>query len=219
MAAMNADAKGLGAFEHAEAAGVNVEDATANRAIREVASTPSPQHIIPAELVAFLYRHVDLMRAEFFGGKVPEVVLSFDVTDRRVLGHFHLRRNGLCVKWVLNLNPIHLARPGFKVLATLAHELVHAWQTEFGSPAKPPLHNREYRERCATLGLSTDRAGHDLGVRYGSPFEDYCRRHGVPFPEGEMASSTSSASFWRDARYSATGSPAAGTGSALSMTP
>jgi len=68
------------------------QDASANRAIRGVASTPSSQHIIPAEIVAFLYEQVDLMRAELFDGKVPEVVLSFDVTDRRTLGHYHLRR-------------------------------------------------------------------------------------------------------------------------------
>ena len=66
------------------------QDATANRAIRDVASTPSPQHIIPADIVAFLYEHVDQMRAELFAGQVPEVVLSFDVTDRRTLGHYHL---------------------------------------------------------------------------------------------------------------------------------
>ena len=64
------------------------QDTNANRAIREVASTPSAQHIIPADIVAALYRHVDQMRAELFDGKVPEVVLSFDVTDRRTLGHY-----------------------------------------------------------------------------------------------------------------------------------
>jgi len=114
------------------------QDATANRAIREVASTPSPQHIIPAEVVAFLYRHVDLMREEFFAGAVPEVVLSFDVTDRRTLGHYHLARNGMGVRWALNLNPVHLARPVHQVLATLLHELAHAWQHEHGTPSKPP---------------------------------------------------------------------------------
>lgn len=69
-------------------------DATTNRAIREVASTPSPQHIIPTGIVAFLYQHVDLMRAELFGGQVPEVVLSFDVTDRRRLGLYHQMNAG-----------------------------------------------------------------------------------------------------------------------------
>ena len=114
------------------------QDATANRAIRDVASTPSPQHIIPADIVAFLYEHVDQMRAELFAGQVPEVVLSFDVTDRRTLGHYHLKRNGLGVRWALNLNPVHLARPVFGVLSTLLHELAHAWQHEHGTPSKPP---------------------------------------------------------------------------------
>lgn len=158
------------------------QDATANRAIRGVASTPSPQHIIPADIVAFLYEQVDLMRAELLADQVPEVVLSFDVTDRRTLGHYHLKRNGLGVRWALNLNPIHLARPVFEVLATLLHELAHAWQHEHGTPSKPPHHNREFRDRCEALGIPTDEGGHDLGVRHGTPFEDYCRRHGIAFP-------------------------------------
>jgi hypothetical protein len=158
------------------------QDETANKAIREVASTPSDQHIIPAEVVAVLYSHVDWMRAELFAGKLPEVVLSFDVTDKRTLGHYHLKRNGLGVRWAINLNPIHLARPLYQVLSTLLHELAHAWQHGWGSPSKPPHHNKEFRELCAMLGIPTDEGGHDQGVRGGTPFEDYCRRHGVPFP-------------------------------------
>jgi predicted SprT family Zn-dependent metalloprotease len=157
-------------------------DATTNRAIRDVATTPSPEHIIPAEVVAFLYSHVDRMRAEFFNGDVPEVVLSFDVTDRRTLGHYTLMRNGLGVRWAINLNPVHLARPVHQVLATLLHELAHAWQHEHGTPSKPPHHNREFRDLCEGFGIPTDEAGHDRGVRHGSPFEEYCRRHGVDFP-------------------------------------
>ena len=101
-------------------------DREASRAIREVASTPTEQHITPAEIIAALYRHVDNMRAAFFDGQLPAVVLSFDVTDRRSLGHYRLNRNGLGVRWNVNLNPIHLARPAFEVLATLLHELAHA---------------------------------------------------------------------------------------------
>ena len=144
------------------------QDATANRAIRDVASTPSPHHIIPAAIVAFLYEHVDLMRAELFGGQVPPVVLSFEVTDRRTLGHYHLMRTGLGVRWALNLNPVHLARPVYEVLSTLLHELAHAWQHEHGTPSKPPHHNREFRDRCEAFGIPTDEGGHDLGVRHGT---------------------------------------------------
>lgn len=157
-------------------------DTAANKGIREVATTPSPEHIIPAEVVAFLYRHVDLMRAEFFGGDLPEIVLSFDVTDRRQLGHYVIRRNGVGIRWAVNLNPIHLARPVFEVLSTLLHEATHSWQHLHGSPSSPPYHNKEFRDRCAAFGVPTDAGGHDLGVRHGSPFEEYCRRHGVAFP-------------------------------------
>jgi len=157
-------------------------DTAANKGIRAVATTPSPQHIIPAEVVAFLYQHVDQMRAEFFAGQVPEVVLSFDVTDRRTLGHYLLSRTGMGVLWALNLNAIHLARPVFAVLGTLLHELTHAHEHAHGSPSKPPHHGRAFRDLCAAFGIPTDEDGHDLGVRHGSPFEEYCRRHGIAFP-------------------------------------
>jgi hypothetical protein len=91
-------------------------------------------------------------------------------------------RNCLGVRWALNLNPVHLARPVYEVLSTLLHELAHAWQHEHGTPSKPPHHNREFRERCEAFGIPTDKGGHDLGVRHGTPFEDYCRRHGIAFP-------------------------------------
>jgi hypothetical protein len=122
------------------------------------------------------------MRADFFGGELPEVVLSFDVTDRRTLGHYVTRRNSLGVRWALNLNPIHLARPVYEVLATLLHELAHAWQHRCGTPSKPPHHNKEFREKCEAFGIPTDEGGHDLGVRHGTPFEAYCRRNGIGFP-------------------------------------
>ena len=128
------------------------QDATANRAIRDVASTPSPQHIIPAGIVAFLYEHVDFMRAELFGGQVPPVVLSFEVTDRRTLGHYHLMRTGLGVRWALNLNPVHLARPVFEVLSTPAR-------------ARPRLAARARAAPQVRPSLTTDER-HDLACAW-----------------------------------------------------
>jgi len=163
------------------------QDAATNKAIREVASKPSTGHVIPPEVVAFLYAHVDHMRAEFFGGQLPEIVLSFDVTDRRTLGHFVIGRNGLGVKWAVNLNLIHLARPVYQVVSTLLHEALHSWEHSWGTPARPPYHSAAFRARCEAMGIPTDERGHDLGVRRGSPFEEYCRRHGVAFPEEKSA--------------------------------
>jgi predicted SprT family Zn-dependent metalloprotease len=157
------------------------DDSETNRAIREIASTPTAEHIIPAEIVARLYRHVDDMRADFFAGELPEIVLSFDVRNKRNLGHYCIRRNSLGVRWNVNLNPVHLARPLYEVLATLLHELAHAWQYERGTGAKPPHHNREFVETCEAFGIPTNSHGHYLGVRQGSPFHDYCTRHGVAF--------------------------------------
>lgn len=161
-------------------------DQETNRAIREIASTPTDQHIIPAAIVARLYEHVDAMREAFFAGALPQVVLSFDIRDKRNLGHYVLTRNGLGVRWNVNLNPIHLGRPLFQILATLLHELAHAWQYEKGTGGRPPHHNREFVETCKRLGIPTDSQGHFLGVGHGSPFHDYCAARGVAFPPDPM---------------------------------
>ena len=86
------------------------------------------------------------------------------------------------MRWNINLNPVHLARPLYQSLATLLHELGHAWQHGWGTPSKPPHHNKEFRDKCEVFGIPTDENGHDRGVRHGSPFEAYCRQHGVAFP-------------------------------------
>ena len=79
----------------------------------------------------------------------------------RAAGWLWTRMSTSGVRWNVNLNAIHLARPLYEVLATLLHELAHAWQYEKGSGAKPPHHNRE----AAGPRRSTTTAG----------------RHGVPF--------------------------------------
>jgi predicted SprT family Zn-dependent metalloprotease len=165
----------------------NAPDREANRAIRDVASTPTEQHIIPASIVAALYSHVDDMRRAFFGGALPEVVLSFEVTNKKTLGHYHPKRNAMGVRWNVNLNPIHLGRPVYQVLAVLLHELAHAWQCEKGTSGKPPHHNREFVDTCERFGIPTNSQGHCLGVTNGSPFEAYCVAHGVPFPKNAAA--------------------------------
>lgn len=155
------------------------QDVNTNRAIREVATTPDDFHVIPAEVVAKVYEHADAMRSEFFDGQVPEIVLSFDTTNKKTLGHYCLKRNGLGVRWNINLNPIHLARPMCHVLSTLLHEMAHAWQHEHGTPSKPPHHNAEFRAKCEAFGIPTDERGHDGGIVKDSPFAAYCVRHGV----------------------------------------
>jgi predicted SprT family Zn-dependent metalloprotease len=165
-----------------------VPDQATNRAIREIASTPTAQHVIPASIVAELYRHVDDMRSTFFAGQIPEVVLSFDVRNKRNLGHYVLLRNGLGVRWNVNLNPIHLARPVFEVLATLLHELAHAWQYEKGTGAKPPHHNQEFVTKCEEMGIPTNAQGHYLGVLAESPFGAYCRARGIAVRANGVAS-------------------------------
>jgi len=86
------------------------------------------------------------------------------------------------VRWNVNLNPIHLARPLYHVLGTLLHELAHCWQFEKGSASKPPHHNREFVWKCEAFGIPTNSEGHDLGVRRGSRFHEHCETHGVAFP-------------------------------------
>jgi hypothetical protein len=117
-----------------------------------------------------------------FDGEMPDVDLTFEIADKRSAGQARLLTVGSLARWTINLNPIALSRPLYEVLVTLVRELTHVWQNERGSPSRPPHRNREFRDKCGSLGLRVDERGHVLGIQAGTRFDGYCRAHGVELP-------------------------------------
>lgn len=136
---------------------------------------------VPPAIAEELYRHADMLAEELVrpatGHGSPRIVLSFDVEDRRQLGHYKIGRDGLGLAWRISLNLIHLGRPKAQVVGTLLHEILHAVQHESGKPGKGNYHNAEFRVWCESLGIPTDECGVDHGIVKGGLFDAYCERH------------------------------------------
>lgn len=138
---------------------------------------------VPPAVMAWIYEHLAGMTKEICassGFELPEIVVSVDATNKRQLGHFKIGRDGLGLKWRVNLNLRHLTRPRGNVLATLLHEMLHAWQHLHGAPPKNArTHNLEFRAACERVGIPTNEKGHDLGITENGQLHQYLERHDV----------------------------------------
>lgn len=114
---------------------------------------------------------------------IPEVVLCVDDLPVSSFGHFRCGHNGFGLKGEIAINARHLSGPSgqWQVLGTLLKHLLHAWQQVHGTPAKRGHHNRELRDKAASLGLLVDEKGL-LGFSAEGAFKDLLRRHGVDAP-------------------------------------
>lgn len=120
----------------------------------------------------------DLFNAVFFNDQpCPSVKITLEKTKVTTLSHSVIGRDPAGVGDRINLNPIHLNRPWWDVLASLLHELTHAWQAIHGNPSRTWYHNQEFRIRLADCGIYCDESGRHVGL--GDPFLFLVQRHGI----------------------------------------
>lgn len=111
-----------------------------------------------------LYAFADRTLTRFFDDvpDIPAVVLTME-RDRYGRAGFFTPMNGALLRNVINLNPFGL-RDGKEAAETIAHELVHHWQTYVGASTD---HDEEFHQTMMTLyGISTHgsegrHGGHD----------------------------------------------------------
>jgi hypothetical protein len=129
-----------------------------------------------AEIGRLLYRFYDRINVRFFESKVPTPVLSFR-HGRHCLGSYRNGRNESGVQENISISVRHLADSLADVIQTLAHEMVHSHQRNFGKPGRGNYHNRACRRRMDEIGIPCDKGGTSLGMR--DPFVSFLREHGV----------------------------------------
>jgi len=113
--------------------------------------------------------------------------VGVDRLRRCWLGQFRPGRNALGLRAEI-LIADHHARPNrgpedfWRILGTLLHELLHAWQELHGKPGKRNYHNREFRRKAVELGLVIDQRG---VTEYdpGSPFFGVFDREFIVIPD------------------------------------
>ena len=123
-----------------------------------------------------LYEFYDRLNVRFFDSKVPTPVLSFR-HGRRCLGSYHNGRNESGIRENISISVHHLAAPLADIIETLAHEMVHSWQRNFGRPGAGNYHNVECRKEMTEIGIPCDKRGRSLGMR--DPFVSFLREQGI----------------------------------------
>lgn len=127
-----------------------------------------------------MYWWVDFFNIAFFMNQpVPVPAISFERTKVTTLGHYVQGRNAFGLLENININSAHLGRPLWDILATLLHEMAHAWQKIYGKPSKSWFHNKEFQLKMLSFGVVVNNKGAHLGV--GDPFVFLLKKHGIEF--------------------------------------
>lgn len=66
-----------------------------------------------------------------------------------------------------------------EILATLAHEMVHLWENEYGRPGKNGYHNRYWGESMKKIGLQPSSTGKPGGKEVGKQVSHYVIPNGL----------------------------------------
>src|SRR5215217_32816 len=97
---------------------------------------------------------------------------------------YRLGRSEIGARTTITFNERWLfRRPWAETLATLAHELTHAYEEwQLGRARGGWYHTKPWREKMAELGVTADDRGRTLQVL--PRFELYLARYGVSFDTG-----------------------------------
>jgi hypothetical protein len=151
--------------------GILIETTNPQPEVRKNAETASDWEY--SEEAAHLYRMAVLFKDRFLDPvlltdrrRLPDPVISFDnLRNLNTLAAYTLVRNPQGLLYEITFNAEHYIDGGGKKvwrfgkwaqLETLLHEQIHLWQQNFGKdPVKPgrPYHNKEFVEKCESLGL------------------------------------------------------------------
>lgn len=128
---------------------------------------------ISARTYELLHAAFDHFNDELFDGRLPPALLVLH-RKRNAHGYFHAGQwrlrgedaDGEGGLHEIALNPQTMGRDARAVLSTLAHEMAHHWQEEYGKPSKTG-HNKEWAAKMDEIGLEPTSTGQPGGKRTG----------------------------------------------------
>jgi predicted SprT family Zn-dependent metalloprotease len=137
-----------------------------------------------------LQQAYDHFNAALFDGKLPPCLITLRAQQSRSFGYFAPDRfvgiDGRIIDEIAMNSSFFGARPIQDTLATLVHEMVHAWQARLGKPPRRAYHNKEWAERMEKVGLMPSDTGQRDGKKVGEhvthyvidggPFDKVCRK-------------------------------------------
>lgn len=129
-------------------------------------------------------RAYDEFNAALFEARLPQVLITLQ-RHAGARGYFSCdrfqRRDGVGKSvHEIALNPDSFTgRTDEEILSTLAHEMAHVWQQEFGYPGRGRYHNREWAARMFSIGLMPSTTGEPGGAATGDRMSHFILEHGL----------------------------------------
>tara|TARA_R110002049_G_scaffold285233_1_gene466037 strand:+ start:8345 stop:9055 length:711 start_codon:yes stop_codon:yes gene_type:complete len=128
------------------------------------------------ELYDALQEAYEFLNVALFDGSLLNCVITLQRRNR-AYGYFSPmrfeRRNGPS-RDEIALNPSYFpTRSLADTLATLAHEMVHLWQSHYGKPGRRGYHNREWADKMRVIGLQPSSNGAVGGRETGDTMSHY----------------------------------------------
>jgi len=133
---------------------------------------------LTAELHTWTERMLLYFKIQFDG--VPALLVE---RLRKRLGHYRNDRNGFGILDEVKIDQNHVqSAPFWRVLVTLAHELIHLWQVYNGNPPSPnrrTFHNLEFRQKAFEIGFFVDKQGRTQCLPGNTLFRSLLKEHGI----------------------------------------
>lgn len=123
----------------------------------------------------------DYFNKELFDATLPKCIITFH-RQQRVMGYASHNRwkneNGHRVDEIA-INPEYFDDyPLIEIFQTICHEMVHLWQSHFGSPGRRGYHNKEWATKMQLIGLMPSSSGEPGGALTGEHMMDYVVMNG-----------------------------------------
>jgi predicted SprT family Zn-dependent metalloprotease len=149
-----------------------------------------------------LQQAYDHFNAALFDNKLPPCLITLRAQQSRTYGYFVPDRfvgiDGRIIDEIAMNSSFFGARPIQDTLATLVHEMVHAWQARLGKPPRRTYHNKEWAAHMEKVGLMPSDTGKPDGKKVGEHVTHYVIDSG-PFDRASKKLLTSSFTLsWRD---------------------
>jgi predicted SprT family Zn-dependent metalloprotease len=125
----------------------------------------------------------DYFDGALFDGCLPQVLITLQ-RHPRALGYFSAKRFQGRGDRSQRIHEIALNPNGFtgntdeEILSTLVHEMVHAWQKEYGRSGRGRYHNRQWAAKMYSVGLVPSATGKPGGAVTGDRVSHYILENG-----------------------------------------